>query len=372
MNEKDLKRIKEEIADSDNLIARYRLRESIDEQRGWEMFQKKFQSHGKRHSYHLHAAFRRIAVIVAVLITGGLFWFHHDYTRVTPPVINEDVRLAMQQSKESGHHAADVVSVNANHSELITQQERELYHVDDDFVKQLTEAKRITTYKDKEFWVTLEDGTLVHLNNNSKLIFPEKFGDRRDVILDGEAYFMVAKDKSRQFVVHTPQGDVKVYGTEFFINTGTDEKGIDRRPVAGEMDREADSYSAQDLHTTVILVNGSVGFTSSDGKEVVMTPRQQLTAGKGSVSVNVVDTAPYVAWNTGLFVFKGSPLEYLMDVLSQWYGIHHVEYASDSLRTIRFTGNLKRYGNIDRILEAIMLACDMNIQLSDDVITIQD
>jgi ferric-dicitrate binding protein FerR (iron transport regulator) len=160
---------------------------------------------------------------------------------------------------------------------------------------------------------------------------------------------MVAKDKSRKFVVHTPQGDIKVYGTEFNVNTRKDEEAV-----------------------SVVLVNGSVSFVSSAGKEMMMQPGQELTVVDTQLLVTSIDTAPYVAWNTGLFVFKNSTLEYIMDVLSQWYGIHQVNYANDSLRKICFTGNLKRYGNIDRILEAIMLACDLKIQLSDDTITIQE
>ena len=159
----------------------------------------------------------RIAAALVLLIVGGTFWYR-EHTRVTPPVVSEAVELAMQQSAEKGLQGAVVVSGNGQ-KKVVTTQELTRYHVDDDFAEQLAEARRITTYQNKEYWVTLDDGTLVHLNDNSRLIYPEQFGDRRDVILDGEAYFMVAKDKSRQFVVHTPQGDVRVHGTEFMVNT---------------------------------------------------------------------------------------------------------------------------------------------------------
>lgn len=98
---------------------------------------------------------------------------------------------------------------------------RQTYRIaGDETVEQLLEARRITTYQDKEYWLTLDDGTLVHLNYNTRMVCPERFIDgTRDVILDGEAYFMVAHDSRHPFVVHTPQGDIRVYGTEFNVST---------------------------------------------------------------------------------------------------------------------------------------------------------
>ena len=232
----------------------------------------------------------RIAAALVLLIVGGTFWYR-EHTRVTPPVVSEAVELAMQQSAEKGLQGAVVVSGNGQ-KKVVTTQELTRYHVDDDFAEQLAEARRITTYQDKEYWVTLDDGTLVHLNYDSRLIYPEKFGDRRDVILEGEAYFMVAKDKSRQFVVHTPQGDVKVYGTEFNVNTRS--KGGDGNDNGG---------------LSVVLVKGSVSFTPARGKEQMLTPGQELSIVNAQLSINEVDTAPYVAWNEGKFFFEEWPLE---------------------------------------------------------------
>lgn len=299
----------------------------------------------------------RIAAVVVLLIVGGAFWFHHEYTRVIPPVITDEVQQAMQQSIESGKHGAEVVSSALTGKELITRDEAALYHVDDRFADQLSAAKRITTYHDKEYWVTLSDGTLVHLNYNSRLIYPEKFGDRRDVILDGEAYFMVATDKSRQFVVHTPHGDVKVHGTEFMVNT------------------QYNNHQTEGNATAVVLVKGSVSFSTDSGMEQLMQPGQILTVssmsnGQTNASLRIIDTTPYEAWNTGTFVFENSRLDHLMDVLVQWFDLKHVYYSNEKLRNIHFTGNLKRYGSVERIMQAIMLACEVRIDIDKDSVTV--
>ena len=295
----------------------------------------------------------KVAAVLVLLIVGGTFWYR-EHTRVTPPTISEEVQTAMQLSRKSGRAAAKVEAVNNQQSSPVTQEVRQLYHVDEQFAEQLAEAKRITTYQDKEYWVTLEDGTLVHLNYNSRLIYPEKFGDRRDVILDGEAYFMVAKDKSRQFVVHTPQGDIKVYGTEFWVNTRADAQASQPSTVSCQL----------------ALVSGSISFTPANGKEAMLKPGQELSIVNSQLSITDVDTAPYVAWNTGNFVFDDCPLEQLTDVLARWYGMK-VRFYSDSSRHILFTGILSRYADVMTSLESISAVANVEITIEGNTIIVK-
>lgn len=362
----------ERMAEADDLSERYAEYASVDTEAALQKFIKQYVDNGeagkaaetpRKPRKTMRYPLLRYAAVVALLIFGGAFWYHREYTRVTPPVITEEVQLAMEQSRESGREGADIVSTVTSRQQIISEEECELYHVDENFAEQLAEAKRITTYHDKEYWVTLDDGTLVHLNYNSRLIYPEKFGDRRDVILEGEAYFMVAKDKSRQFVVHTPQGDVRVYGTEFMVNT------------AERMETRLESPTGESRYhqaTSVVLIEGSISFTPESGNELMMSPGQKLVADKDQLLVTTTDTAPYVAWNTGLFVFKNSTLENLMDVISRWYGVENVSYGNEQLRKMHFTGNFKRYGSIERILDAIMMTCDINIDFHSNRITIEN
>ena len=187
---------------------------------------------------------------------------------------------------------------------------------------------------------------MVHLNYNSRLIYPEKFGDRRDVILEGEAYLMVAKDKSRQFVVHTPKGDVKVYGTEFVVNTGTStENGNDNKEL------------------TVVLVKGSVSFTPTDGREKMLTPGQELSIVNSQLNVSEVDTAPFVAWNEGELVFSDWTLERIMSVIARWYGLD-VEFANKDLGNHKFSGSLSRYEDLKPTLETIEMVTGMRLNVN--------
>lgn len=342
----------EYLSEPENLEKEYRFRKEIDAEQSLERIKEKLWNEEKEtkevplHAHRFTTYLYRAAAIIVLFIVGGAYWYHREYTRVTPPEISQEVQLAMEQSRERGVQAAEIITSGMPHQQVLTDEERALYHVDEDFAEQLEEAKRITTYHNKEYWVTLPDGSLVHLNYNSRLIYPEKFGDRRDVILEGEAYLMVAKDKSRQFVVHTPKGDVKVYGTEFVVNTGTStENGNDNKEL------------------TVVLVKGSVSFTPTDGREKMLKPGQELSIVNSQLNVSEVDTAPFVAWNEGEFVFSDWTLERIMSVIARWYGLD-VEFANKDLGNHKFSGSLSRYEDLKPTLETIEMVTGMRLNVN--------
>ncbi len=356
----------ERLLDNTLLAERYMQYAQVDVDKAWEQLNARIHEgrNERKHSllenkktgfFHVihHPAFLRIAAVVILLMVGGAFLYHREYSKVAPPVITENIQTAMLQSIESGHHDADIVTSKAIGDNLISQEELALYHVDDNFVEQLTKATRITTRHNKEYWTTLSDGTLVHLNYNSRLIYPEKFGDRRDVILEGEAYFMVANDKRRQFVVHTPHGDITVYGTEFYVKTNSN------KDVGG----------LQEESMEVVLLKGSISFTPVDGKELPMQPGQQLCVADKQLTIRYVDTAPYIAWNEGKFLFEAWSLERVMNVLSHWYDID-VHFASEQMKDKQIDGYFGRYDSIDSILESIETVLGVKITKRERNITI--
>ncbi len=321
--------------------------------------------------FGLHNILLKVAAVALALIAVGAGWWYSDYTKVTPPEIAQEVRQAMRQSEETGKNVAKVETPSALSprkaviSEEASSQLAQAYEVIQENYD-LEDLRRVTTVHDKEFWVTLDDGTLVHLNYNSKIIYPEKFGRKdREVILDGEAYFMVAKDRSRKFVVHTPDGDVTVLGTEFNVNTRaevlTDEEGND-------------SYSSpesEQVTTEVVLTKGSI-TASMNGNEVSLRPGQKVIFDTQHTSLNIseVDTEPYVAWNTGTFVFNDVALGKVMDVLSRWYRMKTV-FESDDLKNIKLYSNFDRYGDIEPILKGIGIVTGLEIRIHDNTITVR-
>lgn len=339
------------LSNRENLEKDYRFRQSIDVEYSLQEFKERLESEQTTKVVSLRSRLfntklYRVAAVIILLIMGGAFWYHREYTRVTPPEISQEVEYAMQESQSKGWQGAEIITSATPQKQVITEEESARYHVDEDFAEQLAEAKRITTYHDKEYWVTLDDGTLVHLNYDSRLIYPEKFGDRRDVILEGEAYFMVAHDKSRQFVVHTPQGDVKVYGTEFNVNTRN-----------------------EDVAVNVVLVKGSVSFTPTDGNEVLMNPGQELSFANNQLTLRLTDTAPYVAWNAGEFVFSDWTLERIMSVIARWYGLE-IRFMSKDLGERKYSGSLSRYEDLKPTLETIEMVTGLDLNVNKEILYI--
>ena len=333
------------LSNRENLEKDYRFRQSIDVEYSLQEFKERLESEQTTKVVPLRSRFfntklYRVAAVIILLIMGGAFWYHREYTRVTPPEISQEVEYAMQESQSKGWQGAEIITSATPQKQVITEEESARYHVDEDFAEQLAEAKRITTYHDKEYWVTLDDGSLVHLNYDSRLIYPEKFGDRRDVILEGEAYFMVAHDKSRQFVVHTPQGDVKVYGTEFNVNTRNENEAVN-----------------------VVLVKGSVSFTPTDGNEVLMNPGQELSFANNQLTLRLTDTAPYVAWNEGEFIFSDWTLGRILNVIARWYGLE-VVFMDKELSNHKFSGSLSRYEDLKPTLETIEMVTGMRLNVN--------
>lgn len=180
---------------------------------------------------------------------------------------------------------------------------------------------RLVIPRGGEFNLTLSDGTRVWLNAETELCYPVQFnGKERVVYLKGEAYFEVAKNKKKPFLVQVDDMSVKVYGTEFNVNT-------------------------YDKIETV-LVTGSVSMNQG-GKEVLLKPNQKgvFDQVSGKITVADVDVLAYVSWKNGDFIFRNESLNSIMDKLSRWYGLE-VLYQDAGLQNVRLSGNLKRYKDV--------------------------
>ena len=201
------------------------------------------------------------------------------------------------------------------------------------------------------YLLSLSDGSYVWLNSMTELRFPVTFtGEQRKVYLTGEAYFEVTHDSVHPFIVETPDGmEVKVYGTEFNLNTY--EKGV----------------------VQTVLVKGKVGVRGGVlGKEVVLAPEQMAVYREktGEIQVENVDPYKYVAWKDGEFVFERETIEEIMERLSRWYDVK-VFYSNESLKQKRFTGAISRYKDIEQVLHLIEGPATLHFEIKGNVVTVQ-
>lgn len=201
----------------------------------------------------------------------------------------------------------------------------------------------------EEYKIVLADGTKVWLNADSELKYPVQFGAKlRSVFLKGEAYFDVAHNKSKAFVVNAHDQKVRVYGTEFCI----------------------DAYVKEEIKT--VLVEGSVGVKANEFKaEVRINPGELSTVNvlSGETEVKKVNVRPYIAWKDGDFVFEHERLESIMMKLERWYDVK-IFYKNAECKDYKFTGDVKRYNDIQNILNIIQLTSKAKFEVNKNTIVV--
>ncbi len=197
-----------------------------------------------------------------------------------------------------------------------------------------------------EFVLCLADGTVVTLNADSKIHYPDRFiGNERQVSLEGEAFFEVAKDSLRPFVVKTNGIDVRVLGTAFNLKAYPDE------------------------YQQTTLVRGAVEVVL-DKQQVLLHPGEQVTCIDKELRVEQVDVKPYIAWKDDRFVFENEPLEDVLKKLERWYNIT-VFIQNHALTEKRFTGNLPKYEDIGNVLKILALTTNIKFELNDRTLIVQ-
>lgn len=188
--------------------------------------------------------------------------------------------------------------------------------------------------------VNLEDGTKVWLNADTKLKYPVSFlGKQREVFLEGEAFFDVAKN-GKKFVVKTSFGDVHVLGTEFCI-----------------------SAYKNDTKCYTTLVEGKVSVQTRNSKPLIILPGEQVIAYKsGKKEKRKVNVENYVGWKDGVYIFSDESLESIMKTLERLYDVS-ISFMDEELKSIPFTGNVPRYENISVFLNALVRTGDLKYRI---------
>ncbi len=192
------------------------------------------------------------------------------------------------------------------------------------------------------YLLVLSDGTRVWMNSDSRLKYPVMFSsNKREVILSGEAYFDVVKDKSAPFIVKTESGNIEVLGTEFNIKC----------------------YSDEDALVTT-LVNGKVKFDDGINPSVILKPEEQLIFEKenGQSIVRKVNVNHYISWKDNRLSFQGETLDMIMKTLSRWYNVE-VVFEDSTLKALEFSGNLNKFTNIQEFLSLFELGVNVKFEV---------
>lgn len=192
----------------------------------------------------------------------------------------------------------------------------------------------LSTARGETFQVVLPDGSNVWLNAGSSIQYPNSFSSmkERKIELRGEAYFEVAHNKAKPFIVKTREQDVTVTGTQFNIN----------------------SY-ADDGRIITTLTEGSVRVNTSGRKQgLMLTPGNQVVNTAGNLIVRPADLTTALAWKQGLIYFRNASLQQVLREIGRWYNVE-VSYDGEPGKEV-FSGGIKRNASLSEVLRVLELS----------------
>lgn len=210
----------------------------------------------------------------------------------------------------------------------------------------------------KTFELMLSDSTVVHLNSGTKLRYPICFAKsgNREVFLEGEAFFQVAKDKQRPFYVMTSGVGVRVLGTQFNVS----------------------SYQESNLDE-VVLVEGSVKLlpnkkiqSSELVEPVVLSPGDLGSYNKANyhMAVKQVSTEVYTSWMNGRLVFRNMTFNEIIEKLQRRFNVA-IEINDAQLGTETFNASFDKDTSLEEILKAFKKANNIAATYKTDKIIIE-
>ena len=193
----------------------------------------------------------------------------------------------------------------------------------------------------------LADGTKVWLNSGSELQFPSRFsGDKREVMLKGEAFFEVTKNEKQPFRVNANELKVEVLGTSFNVVSFDD-----------------------DTQSEVVLVTGKVALSSE--KEQIKKEYGNIIPGQRAiyqkeaqkVITEEVDVEKYIAWRDGNLIFRDDSMEDVVKRLSRWYNVE-ITINDPEIKNYIYKASF-RNENLVQVLNLLKLSAPIDYRITD-------
>jgi len=209
--------------------------------------------------------------------------------------------------------------------------------------RSLKKGQRVT-YK-------LPDGTNVKLNAGSYIKFPKTFnGNKREVVLEGEAYFDVSHNPSKPFYIHTGELCTKVLGTSFNINY---KKQLNILEVAVE--------------TGLVSVLNTENHNNQQG--LLLKPEQMAIIEKDKKPVKTrFDYQAIFGWKNGLLILEESALPEIFEKLEKWYGLEFI-YPED-IKHVAYSGGKFDNKPLKEVLDGLSYSLKFNYSIQNNKVMI--
>lgn len=338
-NKKIYARLQEKSFSED--IARY---QQISTTRGLDNYRRRYVQTNKR---LLGKWYWAAAVAVFIIGIATLFFYQEEHPTVAKTTISPGSSKAMLILNNG-----EIISLSEkNKTEIVATEELSIRNEGSRLrytASENTKNEQANNYnelivpKGGEFTLTLSDGTKVWLNSQSKIRYPVIFNDiTREVYLEGEAYFEVAKDPQHPFHVNARNGvNIEVLGTSFNVRSYTDENAIETVLEEG----------------SVRMSQGKDAVILSPGNKAVYLPNEPI-------QLTTVNTELYTAWRHGQYIFMEESVENILKQLSRWYDIE-VFYSNEAAKSVVFSGDVRKYDDINTLLEAMEIAGGIHFRIN--------
>lgn len=284
----------------------------------------------------------RIAAMILVIIAFGslvaYYQFSEDpltrFAQIDVTDSDQAVIVLSNGTKQALKNNNSFVDYKSNNGEVVVRKDSNEEIINNKDISRNEDLNQIVVPFGQCQKILLSDGTLVHLNAGSKLVFPAIFsGKTREVYLKGEGFFEVYKNAKVPFIVKTNQINIKVLGTKFNVSAYEDENV-----------------------TSTILVEGKVNVSQKNkffaNKQFTLAPGQGYFYSKGEQKseVNEVDVNDYILWKDGLYNFKNLPLSEVLNRVEKYYKLT-IKVEDEYLGKTLVSGKLVLSDNITEVMK---------------------
>jgi ferric-dicitrate binding protein FerR (iron transport regulator) len=227
--------------------------------------------------------------------------------------------------------------------------------------------------------IELPDSSKVVLNSGSSLEYPDHFGDNeRTVILHGEAYFDVKKNRQKPFYVKTSEATIKVLGTQFNVKAYPGENTMETTLVSGSVeilpnektyDKKRQAYKRILLKPNEKVVFMHDVMIPSGIKEGIEKPVENKTLTAIIASQEAERTETDIAWKNDILILSNEPLQEIIKKLERWYNVQ-ITLNGEQLANVRFSARF-RGESISEVLYALSMTQPFNYTIDKSTIKIR-
>ena len=321
---------------------------TFDVNKAWERVAS--QTIAKQQRQWVMPLLRYAAILAVALTTGTYFYMGSDVEKKTIDITKINQPTLVLANGEEVVLDDKAFSIEQASSTINKTTENKIKYEAKAENKVKKSINQLIIPRGKDYQLELSDGTKIWLNAESELTYPSHFDkDQRVVTLKGEAFFEVAKDINRPFIVEVDGVEVEVLGTSFNI-----------------------AAYANDASIATTLVTGSVQLTPDKGATEIIKPNEQYTYNKTNKEshTKIVDTELYTSWTNGYYTFKDATINEIITKLARWHNIEY-QFENNQIKETRFSLSIQKETSLVNLIDIINFTNEVYLEIINNTIHIK-